>query len=448
MNKLVKNGQAVAKTTDTSKKRYAFIPLDNKNHKSALPGEIMVNRETGDIFVKDDYGNVKSKTERLEETIEGIIQNNSAELVGDLYNEHRKAFRFFFDDGVLRLDRNLQLPRGAFYFTVHDMIDGHKIYTAQPTRVTEDAAYLGSLVNNFEYWVTFYTQDRDAICQDKFIAKRANALISDGMLPGKILERIEIETAKDVLYLGESYKDLYLNVYAYFMDHSRKNVTNALSTTIERPDLNSVGNKTLRATYFNIDTGLYAQAEKIIQVREEDLVYIVGIKVIPQILVANNGTKSIVLNIIGEFSNGMITDITAKTIVNNFDEALFNCPQTLQLTTNIGDDKTYETDYTINVQFNEQPATVYNGDYLLWITNELDDIAGMTNLPLTHYKVRDAGNLDNYYNTTLTEISYDTEYVGTLRTGKRLIIEYYDDEQNLLYNVFATSEFRPEDHSA
>lgn len=440
--KITKDG-VLDQPTNTSKKRYAFIPLDKKSHKAALPGELMVNRETGDIYVKDDFGNVKSKTEKLEETIEHIIQNNSAELVGDLYNDQRKSYRFFFDDGVIRLDRNLILPKGAFYFTVHDMEETDKIYTIRPSRVTEEAGYMGSLINNNEYWVTIYNIEGDALTQNKFVGKRANSILSDSVEPNKLLERIEIETAKDILYIGESYKDLYCRVYAYYADHSRRDVTNANGTILEKPSVNTVGNKKIKALFYNIDDGRYAEAEKTIQVREEDLVYIVGIKVIPQVLVANNGTKSITLNIIGEFSNGLVTDITHKCIVNNFNESLFNCPQTLEITTNIGDEQIYETDYTINVQFNEEPCTVYFGDYLMWITNELDDIAAKTNLPLTHYMVREAGNLEGYY-TGMTEIGYDTEFFGNIRSGKRLIIEYYDANEELMYNVFATGEFRPE----
>lgn len=431
--------------TPTKKKRYSFIPLDISGSSMALPGELVVDRNTGDFYITDDFGNLKSRTNNIETLVESVIQNNSANIIGDLYSDQRKSYRFFFDSSVVRLDRSLKLPTGSRFFRIHDMTDGSLIYTQKAGVVGEDTPYTGTLVNNREYWVTFYNVSGDALTQNKFVAKRADAVISDEISPEKLLERIEIETAKDVLYLGETWRELYCKVFAYYADGSRRDVTNSTALILEKPNLNSVGEKYINALFYNTrredDCNRYAEASKTIVVREELVIKIVNIKVYPQILILPDGKKKIELSIIATFENGTEQDITNRTVVTNFDETLFNKPQIIDIYNSV--DPTYQHPYTLNVRLNETPATVYFGDNLIWISNELDNVGSVNSLPLTKYMIRDAGDLDKYY-TGLVDIGYSSPFGDRIRTGQGIIIEYYDDNEELKLSYYARAEYRPE----
>ena len=79
--------------SDTTKKRYAFIPLEEAKKETSLKGEILVNRETGHFFVKDDFGNIKSATQNLETKLNEIIDNSYFEQTDGKYNTTRKAYK-------------------------------------------------------------------------------------------------------------------------------------------------------------------------------------------------------------------------------------------------------------------------------------------------------------------------------------------------------------------
>lgn len=432
---------------DTSKKRYAFIPLEKEKQDIALPGEIVVDRKTGDYYVVDENGELRSRTSNIENLIDITIRNNSANIVGDLYNDQRKSYRLFFDDHVARLDRSLTLPIGAYFFLIHDMVDSTIIYTPKLCKITDDAPIVGSLINNHLYWVTFYNVDGDALTTNKFVAKRAHSVISDGIDRDKLLERIEIETAKDFVYVGESWRELYCRVYAYYADQSRKDVTGTNGLILEKPDLSTVGQKIIKAVYYNMDDQRFAETTKQIIVKEDDDIFLEFFKVFPQILISNKGDKSIVLNIIGHYSDGDERDITHRSVVSNFNENLFNEEQVIDITTDIGMSH-YTEDYVLNVAFNETPYTVFFGDRLLHPEEDLNNIDAITNKDIVTYKVRDAVDLNNYH-CPLTEIGTKADFSSprsSLRTGKNLIIEYYNAEEELLHSVYATAEYRPESY--
>lgn len=431
---------------NTTKKRFAFIPLKIENGENALPGEVLVDRTNGRFYVKDDNGNIISETENLDEKVRDIVSNieNEGGFGGNgiEYAGQRNTYRFFFDGTAsLRLDRNLTLPSGAVYFNVRDVENEHIYYVATPTRVTHDAVYSGILQNNKLYWVTFFNIDGNAISQLLFTGKRADSVISDAVSPDKLLSRIEIELAKNEIYLGDRFAELFCRVYAYFADGSRQDVTTSNGLVLEQPDVTTTGTKTIKAVYYNIDDGRFATATADFLVLEEKYAAIVGIDVDPRVIVTNNGQKAIRLVIEARFETGEEKDISERCIVTDFNPSLFNEDQTITITTNYGRDQIYTTTYTINVELNvEKPHKLFFGESFIRLENTFDVVTWAR-----YYRVREAGDLEKYYNMTYAEIGTPTDYVSSLRTGKLLVVEFYDETYEIIKSQVFEAHYRPDD---
>lgn len=430
-----------------NKKRFAVIPLTSEKGENALPGEILVDRVKGRFYVKREDGQIVSETENLDEKIKEVISNSDIGGGGNvnLSSARRNAYRFFFDGvNTLRLDKNLTLPEGSFYFTVKDVINESINYILKPTKVTLDAIYTGVLENNRQYWVTFYNIDGDALTQLLFTGKRADSIISDAVPADKLLSRIEIETHKDELYLGDRFADLYCKVYAYYADGSRMDVTNNNGLRLDKPDLSTEGTKVIKATFFNIDDGRYAEATKEIKVVKESFSKIVGIDVTPRVILTNDGKVRTMLFVMAHYENGKDKDITNRCVIENFDDVLFNKNQNIKVTTNYANDEVYVTEYTINVEMNtDKEYAVFYGETLMRLSNELDTKFS----DVTLFRVREAGDLDVFYNMTYVNIGTETTYEGSLRTGRRLIVEFYDSEYKLVRSYVCRAQYKPDNVS-
>lgn len=437
MNKIKTSTEVQNPHLVTSKKRYAFIPLEEGRRDAALNGEILVSRNTGHFYVKDDYGNIISATLKVEEKLNEIIDNSYFEQVDENYNTIRKAYRFYFDTtDKLRLDRDLKLPNGAYWFNVKDVNDESKFYLEKASVVGKDATYVGNLLNNTNYWVIFYNKLGDPITQYLFTAKCSDSIISDLIPADKLLDKIQIEVANDIITVGDSWLDVCPRVYAYYQDHSRRDITEDSGLILHKPDISTTGTKSIKASFFSMTDSRFAYATYDIEVIEEPVSEINTISVYPHVIVMKNGVKNIKLSIIGHFSNGTTQDITNKCVVTDFDNTLFNKAQTITITTTYGKESVYEFEHTLKVDMNEEPKKVFFNNEILVVESSLDY------LPYPYYRVRQADDLETYNTLQYVTTGYEHAYVGSLRTNDALIIEYYTEEKEIVHSVYATAEFR------
>lgn len=287
---MAENNDVTKLVTETSKKRYAFIPLEESRRDVALNGEFLVDRNTGHTYIKDDYGVVKSATKDLETKLNDIIDNSYFEQVEENYNTIRKAYRFYFDDvDKVRLDRELKLPNGAYFFNIRDLNDESKYYLPKASFVGTDAIYEGNLLNNNNYWVLFYNSAGEVLTQYLFNAKAAPSVVSDLVPADKLLSRIEIEVMRSIIHVGDSWADVCPRVYAYYHDHSRRDITFENGLILHKPDIQTPGTKSIRASYFNMHDNRWSYAQTNIEVQEEFVSEINTLKVKPYVKMMKNG---------------------------------------------------------------------------------------------------------------------------------------------------------------
>ena len=327
--------------TPQDEKRFAIVPLSYENKDRALPGEIIMDEETGNLYVKNSKdGQLRCATKEVSDTIKEVVDARMETLKYAL-NNNRAVYRFYFDNTMVRLDSSLDLPEEYVYFQVRDISRETKYYLTELTRVDrtgvsiypEDLTgnVIDALHHNGTYFVEFYNISLELVSQLVFTAKRVSgaAPINNGI--DKFINYITVSTNRNILYLGESIKSINTRVYAVMGDSSSIDITGqakleaALSDgsildvtddTLTFVDLSDIDTKTegiykIRATFMNrMDGRVYNASTKVEVTKTPDQQLMPGgnsIILIPNYSVSND---NFTMRCIGYFEDGTIRDIT------------------------------------------------------------------------------------------------------------------------------------------
>lgn len=424
-------------STNTSKKRYAFIPLPEEDKDVALAGEIVVNRNTGHIFVSDG-DQLISATKDLESRVTLIEDNAHIDQLDETYNTIRKGYRLYFDDKrKVRLDKDLRLPKHAYRFQIVDMGDESIHYLLKPSLVSEDAE-LGELplTNNTSYWILFYNKAGNILTQHAFVAKKSENILPELLEDDKIINNIQITLVNERLTLGDSWLDAGLTVIANFLDGTKREITREKGLLLDLPDIHTPGIKTIKASFMNYLTDTFSYAQKTISVEEELILPMTNIAIETQVIITRGGTKNIKLKIYAEFADGSKQNITDKCTVTGFDNTLFNERQIVTISTDYGREDLYVKDVLVEVPINDEPYVVMFNTEILKLSAKLD------HLSYKYFRVRKASDLNQYNTLHYAYAGCETHYIGTIKTDDDLIIEYYNDEKELERSYYAKAVFR------
>jgi hypothetical protein len=429
-------------------KRYAFIPLSFENRERALGGEIVVDELTGDVWIKNrQTGELISATSNLDARVRELLGSgtNSSSYA---FNNNRRIYRFYFENDIVRLDRALELPKEVAYFRIRDLRDDAKYYVPELTNINSDAVTIFPFENNEVYFVEFYNIKREMVSMMSFSAKYAPVVLQDGE-PDKIISRLEIHTNKDFLYVTEDPSSLLIRVYAIYEDGSSKDVTNYDSLVMNSEiTTDEAHTHVLKATWFYDQTfGQFVEAEKEISVIVDEYAAVTDLIIVPRkVIRLNDGSRYIKLNIVAYFEDGTSKTVSDEvTVSNNFDPTLFNVPQYLTIKFNAGHLNVIEKDYTLLV--NDDGSASEN---ILFYRDSLMSIAGDFVLPADaqFYKVRDAEDLNFYFTIGFNNVGYDAAFMekpnilDKVRTGMNLIVEFYNDDKELLDSTVFTAKYR------
>lgn len=429
-------------------KRFAFIPLKYESKDRSLPGEVVVNDETGDLWIRSrKTGEMVSSTDNLERKIREIIDSGVTSM-SYAYNHNRRVYRFYFENDVVRLDKTLNLDKSVAYYRIRDIASDGKYYVTQLTNVNNDAVTVFPFENNETYFVEFYNVKREMVSQMIFSAKYAPSVLVDGD-PSKIISRIEIQTNKDFLYVGELESSLLVRIYAIYEDGSSKDITN-YDNLILSADISSTkeGAQIISATYFYDTThGQYLEAEKEIAVVVDQYAKVTKLVVVPRkVIRLNDGSRYIRLTIIGYFDDGTVRDVSDEVAVsNNFDPTLFNVPQFLLVKFNAGHLNVIEKEYTLLVKDDGSAA-----ENIMFYRNNIMSVDGTFNptVGAKYFKVRDAEDLSFYYTLAFNDIGYDAAYIekpdilDRIHTGKNVIVELFNVEKELIDSKVFTMKYK------
>ena len=431
-------------------RRFAFVPLTYQNKDRAIEGEILVDRTTGDIWVcQDNLGNFVSATADLEQQILDIINGGSTSY-SFAYMNNRKVYKFYYDDSVVRLDQEMieELPSGVAYYRIRDLYDNTKYYVPNLTNIHYDAASIYPFTNNEVYLVEFYNTSFEMLTQINFTAKYAPAVLQSGD-PNKILNHIELYTNRDYLYQHEDVSALLIRVFAVYEDSTSRDITNDAQTTINNPvDTNVIGDYTVSATYY-YDTvhGLYMTDDKVVSVVADTYANIIDMIVVPRkIIDLNNGQRSILLDIIAYYEDGLVKNVSEECIVTGFDPQLFNVVQHITVSLDIGHTSTYTQNYDIKVDDDGSAS-----ENVLFFRDNIMKVDPAYSVPAgaVYYRVRAADDLNFWYTPNMADVGYETLFFDKplpeeqLQTGMNVIIEFYNSTQHIVDAVVFTVEYNP-----
>ena len=334
-------------------KRFAIIPLSFENRERALPGEIVLNEETGDIYVKSKHGDLRCATSEVSDKVKEIVDSRMETLKYAL-NNNRAVYRFYFDNTMVRLDSSLDLPEEYVYFQVRDIKRDTKYYLDKLTRVNktgfslypEDTTgnVIDALHHNGTYFVEFYNISLELVSQLVFTAKRVpGAGIDDSFYGGgldKFINYITVVPNRSILYVGEDIKAINTRVYAVMGDSSKIDITNTgalLSyketsgkleeiditddpltfTDLSKIDTKKPGFYKIRATFINRLDGRELEASTIIEVAETpDQQLMQGNDSIVLVPVYSAINDNFTMKCIGYFEDGTIRDITGDVTLS------------------------------------------------------------------------------------------------------------------------------------
>jgi hypothetical protein len=432
-------------------KRFAFIPLDLENGSRALGGEIVADDTTGDIWIRNRAtGELVSSTSNLEKKIRDIL-SGGMESNSFAFNNNRKVYRFYFENEIVRLDRMLGMPSEFVYYRIRDVRDDSKYYVNELTNVSVEATSLFPFSDNDVYFVEFYNVRRELMSQIMFTGKYAPTVLSGGE-PEKIINRIEIHTNKDILYVTENPTSLLIRVYAVYEDGSSRDITNFDNLLIDAPiATDAAGTASIKATYY-YDTvhGQYVEDEKEIAIVEDVYAQLVDFVVSPaKIIRLNDGTRSIKLNIVGYFEDGSVRDVSDEVVVsNNFDPQLFNVEQYLTIKFNAGHLNVVQKDYTLLVKDDGSASenVLFFRDGLMSIAEDFVPAAGSM-----FFKVRDPEDLNFFYTLSFNEIGYDAAYMeksnilDKMKTGNNVLVEFYGEDKKLIDSTVFTAKYKEDE---
>lgn len=430
------------------KRRWAFIPLEFTTYEEtklkALEGEFAVNRATGDVYIKKD-GELVCSTENLKEKVEDIIQSG-INFVAMSYNNNKKIFRLFFDSGIARLDKDYVFDSCIKYFRIRDISDPAMLYTTL-TSINLDVVLINPVLNNETYFLELFNENRELVSQQLISAKYAPRILASE--DNKIISRIEIVTERNFLYKDESIEELLYKVYEIFEDNSSRDITYSNKLVVDTSNVNMkvAGNYPITAIYY-YDTlnGLHITTDCEIRIIDEAFNEVIDMEVIPyKIVTLSDGTKSIKIKVIAYYKNGIVKDVTSTTVIEGFNETLFNVNQSITVRLNLGIVSIFTKDFQIFVRDSGAAS-----NYTLKITDNIMRIDSVSNLDpvFTYFKVRSCVDIELYYTLGFNTIGYDAFYIDPssftdkLHTGSNVLIEFYDKDKNFIEaEVFSCEYF-------
>lgn len=92
-------------------------------------------------------------------------------------------------------------------------------------------------------------------------------------------------------------------------------------------------------------------------------------------------------------------------------------------------------EYTLHVKLNEQPVKLFFNNELLLPERSLS----INTQP--YYSVRRADDLDAYNTINFIPTGYEGTYIGTICTGDDLIIEFYNENKEIVESYYAVAQF-------
>ena len=441
------------------KRRFRIVPLKKSNIDLAGVGEIVVDRETGDIYVINEAGEAVSRTDRIESNILQEIFSNFNSL-SYMYNKNRRVYRLFFADTRVRIDSNLTLSDDSTKYRVRSYEDDTYLVSTltnvgDTAEVDTDAAF----IENKMYYVEFYNKIGELISMIPFLAKKAYYMDNTGLIDDTI-KGIKIYTNKKKMYLGEPISNLLIRVMAEYNEPElNHDITNSNNLTITT-DLNvdEEGTYTITADWI-YDTS--DPASSFVTDSEEVTVVdsfqstIVDVIVLARV---TSESQQIILTAFAIYEGGEMVDVTEIVHITGFNSFLYDVPQTFDLyILNSDDERIFEKQYTIKMNSNKkldnQPELVYN-DGLLTLQSVPSISDNAIKYRVRAILVKDPNSEDEvisssfkYYTPDYTMIGEDAIYSndddGTSGTTQLLpsqvLVEFYNEynfvENSIIYNA-------------
>jgi len=425
--------------TTVDKRRFRVIPLTYpENADRAGFGEILVDDDIGDFYVKAPDGSLISRTANIEQLIHDEMENNINQMSYQ-YNRNRRVYRLFFTSEYVRLDANLILDNSCAYYRVRDIADSGKYYVTTLTDIKSRALLANTMVDNEMYFVEFYNKKKEQISCLPFSAKAA-LYFDNSESESEVVTHIYITTNKDIAYVGENPSSLICRCIAVYDDGTEKDITNYSTVDIDTSgiDWNTVGVYKIKATYvYDMENVLSLTAEKNFEISDDKSVTISDVIVVPRkIINLNDGSREIRLTVIVYYADGSAKDVSDECIISAFNPVLFNVEQTIVVKLNAGTVNVFEDTYVIKVDDSGAASDYvlnFNEDHIL----KLDDTT-RTEYPdgALFFKVRDAENISVFYTPVYNEIHYNALFVDdaehTISENKNVIVEFYGSDYQII----------------
>ena len=428
------------------KRRFRVIPLRVEEIDRAGIGEVVLDRETGDVWTIREDGTPVSRTQNLEKI---LTQNITSDLNSLFYmnNRNRRVYRLFFNDDIVRLDTNLILDKENYYYRIRDIEDNAKYYVATLTPIKEPAPLLFTMADNQIYFVELYNKHKEMISMLPFSAKAALEFDVDDR---EILAvtSLEIHTNKDFMYQNENIDSLMIKLYANFEDGTQEDITDYNSVSITHDiDTSTIGEYTIEASWlYNIEDDVTIKTDRTFEVVEDKTATISDLVVLARKVVnLNDGSKEIRLQSIVYYADGTTEDVSDRVVVSNFDDELFNEPQLICVKLNAGVVNVWSETYTIQV--NDDGGS---SNYKILFSEENFLKLDETNRDVypddtVYYKVRSASDLDFFFTPDYNELHYSAIFRESaaykIATATNVIVEFYDASYNLIESDVYTCQY-------
>ena len=473
-------------------KRFSITPLSYEHADRALPGEIIVDDETGNVWVKNrDTGELKCATQGVNTAVNEIV-NGRFGILDYAYNNNRVVYRFYFDGNSVKLDSSLKLPAEYCYYQIRDVNRATKYYLTELTAVEtvgtsiypEDATgnVIDALHHNGTYFVEFYNINFELMTQLLFTAKKAPALDHGNKLD-KMVNHIVIAANRDILYLNESINSINVRVYAVYGDGSVRDTTDfsnvslraaagdvsditdsqLTSVDLSQIDTSKEGTYTIFATFINkADNYTVLTAKKTIMVSKTEYNKLLtnGLVVVPRLY--SQTANDIRLQAYGYFENGTMRDITEDVVFSYSGKLEFDenglLDKTVLVVFNAGEGNQVMQQREVRVTLYTNNTIGAAGADTVQYNNTLDGFGVSRNIlrinpnhaapeAYTYYKVRSISKLDasGYYTSDYANYGYTTSYIDTnnepITDGQLVIVEYYNANKVLVAAEGLTCEF-------
>jgi hypothetical protein len=393
------------------KHRFVFKPLKINNAQHADIGELVVDPTTGDIYVKNADGQLRSKSAEVYNKLQeleaaGIIQAALA------FENNAKIYTVYVRGNKCRIDIMTRLNKSVRYYAIrgvsetgeHEYITGNLVNgfvenalvdvihdTSNPEAVFTGEAMIGtlhtpsSIYDGHPYLIDLFDSSRHVIATTPCQVKKTEKL-DYSLSPEKNIVALEISTNQDMieretsnniafLYRGQSFNTLNIYVAAVYANGDKRYINHDLATSrliiSYPPDISTedVGsNFNIQAKYYTeeLNTGEgeeyndlnFSSIDATHKVTIIEDVY-VGVKYlfpIPFVKANNDGGKSIQLHTFARYENDTFVDVTnnARLASTNFAEEQFGISQIFGLSLGVGHGGTTYTEYDIRLNMNAE----------------------------------------------------------------------------------------------